>query len=80
MSIHSVLQMRGTLQTALLTLVSVWIISALVGTVIESRTTWLMFGVIAVAARLTVHPMTRFVTTSASTNELLDDAAVVHAR
>jgi O-antigen ligase len=80
MSIHSVLQMRGTLQTALLTLVSVWIISSLVGTVIESRTTWLMFGVIAVAARLTVHPMTRFVTTSASTNELLDDAAVVHAR
>lgn len=80
MSIHSVLQMRGTLQTALLTLVSVWIISALVGTVIESRTTWLMFGVIAVAARLTVHPMTRFVTTSASTNGLLDDAAVVHAR
>jgi O-antigen ligase len=80
MSIHSVLQMRGTLQTALLTLVSVWIISSLVGTVIESRTTWLMFGVIAVAARLTVHPMTRFVTTSASTNGLLDDAAVVHAR
>jgi O-antigen ligase len=80
MSIHSVLQMRGTLQTALLTLVSVWIISSLVGTVIESWTTWLMFGVIAVAARLTVHPMTRFVTTSASTNGLLDDAAVVHAR
>ena len=80
LSIHSVLQTRGTLRMSLLTLVSVWIISSLVGTVIESRTTWLMFGVIAVAARLTVHPMTRFVTTSASTNELLDDAAVVRAR
>jgi len=79
-SIHSVLRARGTLRMALLTLISVWIVSSLVGTVIESRTTWLMFGVIAVAARLTVHPKTPLDTTSALTTGPLDDAAVVHAR
>ena len=79
-SIHSVLQMRGTLRIALLSLVSVWIVSSLVGTVFESRTTWLMFGVIAVAARLTTQPKTRFVTVPASPNGLLDEAAVVRAQ
>jgi O-antigen ligase len=79
-SVPSVLQMRGTLRTALTTLVSVWLVSSLVGTVFESRTTWLMFGVIAVAVRLTVHPITHFLPKSASTDGLRDDAAVVQAR
>jgi len=39
-------------RAALFTMVAIWLISALVGTVAESRSTWLMFGVIAVADRL----------------------------
>jgi O-antigen ligase len=78
-SVHSVLEMRGTLRRALLTLLSVWIVSSLVGTVFESRTTWLMFGVIAVAARLSTQPGTSFITLPESPNEPLDHANVVPA-
>jgi O-antigen ligase len=78
-SIHSVLQMRGTLRMALLTLLSVWIVSSLVGTLFESRTTWLMFGVIAVAARLTTQPRTSFIPLLEPPNGLMDDAKIVRA-
>ncbi len=79
-SSHSVLQMRGTLRAALLTLISVWIVSSLVGTVFESRSTWLMFGLIALAARLSAEAKTNFAPMSARTEGLLDGAAVVSAR
>jgi len=42
----------GAQRLVFLTLLATWAVSAQVGTVAESRTTWLMFGVIAVAARL----------------------------
>ena len=51
-SVRSALETRGTLRIALLTSLLVWIISSLVGTVAESRTTWLLLAVMALAARL----------------------------
>ena len=39
-------------RTTMLTVSAVWLISALVGTAAESRSTWLMLGVIAVAERM----------------------------
>ena len=49
---RSVFQTRGTLRIALFTLLSVWIVSSLAGTVAENRTTWLVFGLIALAGRV----------------------------
>ena len=43
---------RGTLRMALVTLLLVWFVSSLVGTVAESRTTWLLLGMIALANRI----------------------------
>ena len=40
------------MRIALLTLLSVWIVSSLAGTVAESRTTWLLFALIALADRV----------------------------
>jgi O-antigen ligase len=51
-SIRSVLATNGALQLALMTLMTVWFLSSLVGTVGESRTTWLLLGIIAVSHRL----------------------------
>jgi hypothetical protein len=46
--------MRGPLRGALATLMAVWLLSALVGTVAESRTTWLMVAAIALCHRFEV--------------------------
>jgi O-antigen ligase len=46
------IETRGTLRVALLTALLVWGVTSLVATVEESRTTWLLLGVIAVAGRL----------------------------
>ena len=54
-SMRSILTMRGTVRIALMTLMAVWMISTLVGTVGESRTTWLLLAVIALIHRLTKH-------------------------
>jgi hypothetical protein len=62
---------------ALLTLITVWIVSSLVGTVIESRTTWLMFGTIALAAGFTARQETRRVT---SIDGLPDDTTAARAQ
>jgi O-antigen ligase len=43
---------RGTLRMALMTVLLVWVVTSLVATVEESRTTWLLLGLIAVAGRL----------------------------
>jgi O-antigen ligase len=49
---RSALQTGGALRLALLTALLVWAITSLVATVEENRTTWLLFGMIAVAGRL----------------------------
>jgi hypothetical protein len=49
---RQILAMRGTVRIALMTLMAVWLMSGIVGTVGESRTTWLLLGVIALSHRL----------------------------
>lgn len=49
---RSVVATRGLLRLALGTVLAVWMVASLVATVEESRTTWLLFAVIAVADRL----------------------------
>ncbi len=51
-SVRSAASLHGLLQITVLTALAVWAIASLVATVEESRTTWLLLGVIAVAARL----------------------------
>jgi O-antigen ligase len=46
------MQTRGTLRLALMTALLVWLATSLVSTVEESRTTWLLLGMIAVAGRI----------------------------
>jgi O-antigen ligase len=50
----SVMRTSGTLRLALATLLLVWVITSLVATVHESRTTWLLLAMIALAGRLAV--------------------------
>jgi O-antigen ligase len=50
----SVMRTRGTLRLALATLLVVWVVTSLVATVHESRTTWLLLAMIALAGRLAV--------------------------
>jgi O-antigen ligase len=52
LSVRSILKTCGTLRLALSTLMAVWLTSSLVGTVGESRTTWLLLAVIALSHRL----------------------------
>ena len=49
---RSALQIRGPLRFALITALLVWAVTSLVATVEENRTTWLLLGLIAVAARI----------------------------
>jgi O-antigen ligase len=51
---RSTLQTRGPLFLALATALLVWFVTSLVATVEESRTTWLLFALIALAGRLAV--------------------------
>jgi len=50
-SVRSILKTGGILCLALTTLMGVWLTSSLVGTVGESRTTWLLLAVIALSHR-----------------------------
>ncbi|MGA2351873.1 MAG: O-antigen ligase family protein [Terracidiphilus sp.] len=54
MAIWSVAQIRGPLKWALATVLAVWLLTSLVATVEESRTTWLLLAMIAVAGRLAI--------------------------
>ena len=49
---RAILQTRDLLRVALGTTFVVWLITSMVGSVEENRTTWLVFGMIALAARL----------------------------
>jgi len=52
LAVRSANQTHGPLRVALGTALLVWIITSLVATVEESRTTWLLLGIIALAGRL----------------------------
>ncbi len=52
---YTMLGTHGALRTAFVTALLVWIMTSLVATVEESRTTWLLLALIAIAGRLTVH-------------------------
>ena len=52
LAMRSILQTHGTLRLALATALLVWVITAMVATVEESRTTWLLLALIALAGRL----------------------------
>jgi O-antigen ligase len=49
---RSILQTRGTLRLALATALVVWVITSMVATVEENRTTWLLLALMALAGRL----------------------------
>jgi O-antigen ligase len=53
-AVWSIMQIRGPLKWALATVLAVWLITSLVATVEESRTTWLLLAMIALAGRLAV--------------------------
>jgi len=53
-AVWAVARTTGLLRIALGTALAVWGITSMVGSVEENRTTWLLFGVIAVAGRLAV--------------------------
>jgi O-antigen ligase len=54
------IQTHGPQRIALFALLLTWLTSSLVGTVAESRTTWLLFAVIACAARLAPSMLEQF--------------------
>jgi O-antigen ligase/polysaccharide polymerase Wzy-like membrane protein len=45
---------RGLLRVALGTAMAVWVVTSMVGSVEENRTTWLIFGMVALAGRLAI--------------------------
>ncbi len=51
-ALWSIAQTRGPLRWAMLTALAVWLTASLVSTVEDSRSTWLLLGIIALAARL----------------------------
>lgn len=51
-SVRFILATKGAIRIALMTMMAVWFVSSLIGTVVESRTTWLLLGIIAVTHRL----------------------------
>jgi len=54
LAMRAVMRMNGPLRIAMGTALGVWVITSLVATVEESRTTWLLLALIALAGRLAV--------------------------
>ena len=54
LAVRSTLLTRGSMRLAMVTALLVWAVTAMVSTVEESRTTWLLMGLIAMAGRLAV--------------------------
>lgn len=79
-SIHNSLRTGGVQRIALLTLLATWTVSAIVGSTAESRTTWLLFGVIVVGARFAPRRVAISDPTQAATRTLLPSAAAVRAQ
>ncbi len=53
LAVRAALQTLGPLRLALATCLLVWVITSLIATVEENRTTWLLLGIVILAARLT---------------------------
>ena len=53
-SVRSAFSTKGSMRLALIALLAVWILSSMVGTVMESRHTWLLLALIALAGRFAV--------------------------
>ena len=49
---RAIFRTKGLLRVALWTTLAVWLIASMVGSVEESRATWLLFGIMALAGRL----------------------------
>lgn len=49
---RAIFRAKGLLRVALWTTLAVWLIASMVGSVEESRATWLLFGIMALAGRL----------------------------
>jgi O-antigen ligase len=60
---RAVLQAEAMVRTALATALLVWLVTSLVATVEESRTTWLLMGLIALAGRFAVEVPTELAKT-----------------
>lgn len=58
MAVLAALRTDGALRVALLASLLVWLVTSLVATVEQSRTTWLLFGAIALAGRMAVEDHT----------------------
>jgi O-antigen ligase len=56
---HAALTTRGPLRIALGSLLAAWCLASMVGTTGESRVTWLLFAVVALAGRLCAHQHVR---------------------
>ena len=54
LAVQAIFRTRGPLKLALVTALLVWAVTAMVSTVEESRTTWLLMAMIALAGRLAV--------------------------
>jgi O-antigen ligase len=54
LAVRSVVETRGTMRVALATALLVWMVASLAATVEESRATWLLLAMIALAGRLAV--------------------------
>jgi O-antigen ligase len=52
LAIRATFQTSGPLRLAMVTCLLVWVVTTLIATVEENRTTWLLFGLILLAARL----------------------------
>jgi O-antigen ligase len=52
LAVRAVMRTHGPLRVGMATALAVWVITSLVATVEESRTTWLLFALIALAGRL----------------------------
>ena len=65
------LQTRGSLRIALCSLLAVWLVSSIVGTLAESRMTWLLFGTIALAGRLAAESNAEWTAFSRSSRTVL---------
>jgi O-antigen ligase len=59
LAVRAVVQTEGVLRVALATALLVWMVTSLVATVEESRTTWLLMGIIALAGRFAVEAPTQ---------------------
>ena len=59
LAVHMILATRGPLRIALITMMTALLISSIVGTVAENRTTWLLLAVIALSYRFEVEQAER---------------------